>query len=232
MTKPLAKRCLNDRENECLALTNEMIKRGMLVDSPESIEAQVNELLNFSDAAFDSMKKFVEKQSLSPALNAIAGPLRIPVVGTRGPIGRGLSNSIVVLTISDGTYDDYSTRVLCATESEDDAKTIVESLMSLAEYKKTIGKDVQKFYHKWNSKNAMPQVKPKMLNDPELFEKYRQACKAHFAKRQVAIEEYENIKEAATQMPEIAKNALPLVDDINPDWSSVSFAYSRIAVVR
>ena len=138
-------------------------------------------------------------------------------------------NSIYVITISDGEYDCYQTRVFCAADSEDDAKSIVEQLTALAKYKNTghIG-----FYRKWNSTHKMPQVNEKIANSPELFEKYKKDCKKFFQAQNEAMEEYRKMKEAATTMSELAQKALLLVDKIDPDWTSVGFAYSNIDIVR
>lgn len=142
-----------------------------------------------------------------------------------------------VITTSDGEYDClldrlYQTRVLCAAVCEVHAVNIVKGLMALAEYKNTIGKDAHKFFLQWNSKNKMPKVSESDIINAEKFEKYRLACKTYFNKRNTAVEDYKNLKEKATNMSDIANKALPLVDKLNVDWGSVSFAYSSIEIIR
>lgn len=58
-------------------LTYDMVRRGQCADNRPAINSQVNELMAFSDTAFDSMKRWVERQP-------IAKTASVPQVGMMG----------------------------------------------------------------------------------------------------------------------------------------------------
>jgi len=67
-------------------LTHNMVRRGMLVDDRTAINAQVNELLSLSDNAYESYKRFVEKQSIEkqasiPQVGMLSGAGSLVVAG-------------------------------------------------------------------------------------------------------------------------------------------------------
>lgn len=67
-------------------LAHDMVRRGMLVGDRTTINAQVNELLALSDKAFDSYKRFTEKQSISkqasmPQVGMLTGEPSVVVAG-------------------------------------------------------------------------------------------------------------------------------------------------------
>lgn len=68
-----------DNKAKCQELANEMVKRGMIVDTQEGIDAQVVELLTLNEASFKSMEHFVAQQAVIGYLTAPKG--RMPVVG-------------------------------------------------------------------------------------------------------------------------------------------------------
>ncbi|KKN65742.1 hypothetical protein LCGC14_0478810 [marine sediment metagenome] len=115
--------------------------------------------------------------------------------------------------------------------SEDDAKTIVDSLTKLAKYKKERGGESRKFYSKWNSAHKYPRVQECEVRDPKAFEEYRQRCRIYFDHRDAAVAEFE--REVECSMPEICKKVLSLMETTPYIcWDSASFEYSNIKIVR
>lgn len=53
----------------------DMVRRGMISDNQSAVSQQVNDLMNFNDEGFDSMRRFVERQPIAKQASAM------PVVG-------------------------------------------------------------------------------------------------------------------------------------------------------
>jgi hypothetical protein len=67
-------------------LAHDMVRRGMLADDRTAVNAQVNELLSLSDKAFESYKRFTEKQAIQkqasmPQVGMLTGEPSVVIAG-------------------------------------------------------------------------------------------------------------------------------------------------------
>lgn len=67
-------------------LAHDMVRRGMLADDRTAVNAQVNELLSLSDKAFESYKRFTEKQAIQkqasmPQVGMLTGEQNVVIAG-------------------------------------------------------------------------------------------------------------------------------------------------------
>jgi hypothetical protein len=65
-------------------LANEMVRRGLLADDRASIERQVNEAMNWNDAAYESMKRVIAKQNVSGVRKEASVP-QVGLIGSGDP---------------------------------------------------------------------------------------------------------------------------------------------------
>ncbi len=139
--------------------------------------------------------------------------------------------SIFIVTFSCGTYDDYRTGVVCATQDLDKAERLVDRLTALAKYKNEIGEKVMKFFDRWGEERPWPILDGKTLDDAEKFAKFREKQTQWIDDRNAAVAEYEKQEVAKHPMPEEFKEMLKLDGiDNSIDWRNVKFTYSSIMV--
>ena len=142
--------------------------------------------------------------------------------------------SVFIVGFSYGSYDDYTTGVVCAAESEDLAKELVKGLTALAEYKNKISAIVQRFYNAYVAEHKVPILSFKILDDAKLCEDFKILSKKYFRERKEAVEEFEKQQIAKSPMPEELEEVMSIVKECDCfiDWNTAEFTYYDIDVVR